>query len=166
MERRWSLALLAHSACLGAHQPKHLPKTHTHTHTHTTLPSHYKTHAPGKAVNEANMLNECTGKQVSKREAPTSRLGDLPLPTGNTCSLSCFRSDLLLSEVSPSSSCGKKPKKKKNVPLSESSLSKHWSKSLGEFDLVCYLLVWVCCLGGVLFFWGKQENVCLVGLEV
>ena len=33
MERRWSLAFLAHSACLGAHQPKHLPKTHTHTHT-------------------------------------------------------------------------------------------------------------------------------------
>ena len=169
MERRWSLAFLAHSACLGAHQPKHLPKTHTHT--HTTLPSHYKTHAPGKAVNEANTLNECTGKQVPKREAPTSRLGDLPLPTGNTCSLSCFRSDLLLSEVSPSSSCGKKPKKKKKFMfhcqnLLCDKLPEHWFKSLGEFDLVCYLLVWVCCFGGVLFFWGKQENVCLVGLEV
>ena len=45
-------------------------------------------------------------------------------------------------------------------------LPEHWFKSLGEFDLVCYLLVWVCCFGGVLFFWGKQENVCLVGLEV
>ena len=46
-------------------------------------------------------------------------------------------------------------------------LPEHWSKSLGEFDLVCYLLVWVCCFGDVLFFWGKQENVlCLVGLEV
>ena len=62
--------------CSPAQAPPQNTHTHTHTHTNTTLPSHNKTHAPGKAVNEANTLNECTGKQVPKREAPTSRLGD------------------------------------------------------------------------------------------
>lgn len=139
--------------------PAQAPPQNTHTHTHTTLPSHYKTHAPGKAVNEANTLNECTGKQVPKREAPTSRLGDLPLPTGNTCSLSCFRSDLLLSEVSPSSSCGKKPKKKKKNSCSivriffVISYPNIGLKALGNliWSVICwfgFVVLGVCCFSG------------------
>lgn len=152
---------LAHSSCLGEHQPKHLPNTHTDTHTRH---SHYiKTHTNDTAVNEADAHYDCTGKQVPKREAPTSRLGNLPLPTGNTCSLACFRSDLLLSEVSPSSSCGEKPKRKKKkscsiVSLLSDKLPDHWSKTFGRFDLVCYLLSLVCCFGVCCFSEGSKRT--------
>lgn len=104
-----------------------------------------------------------TRSRVTGRPQYTNRLLSASLPTGNTCSLACFRSDLLLSEVSPSSSCGEKPKRKKKkscsiVSLLSDKLPDHWSKTFGGFDLVCYLLSLVCCFGVCCFSEGSKRT--------